>query len=99
MKKSEKFTQIYFNEGDPFMEITTWNTNLKHRLSQYASDHPDICRIAEIDGGCMRFHIDKRRCSLRLTAPYSEERRKAASVLAKRHGVHTRGRKEEIADE
>lgn len=99
MKKSEKFTQIYFNEGEPLMEITTWNTNLKHRLSQYASDHPDVCRIAETDGGCVCFLIDKRRCSLRLTAPYSEERRKAASVLAKRHGVHTRVRKGVIADE
>ena len=99
MKKSEKFTQIYFNEGDPLMEITTWNTNLKHRLSRYASDHPDICWIAETDGGSMRFLIDKRRCSLRLTAPYSEERKQAASVLAKRHGVHTRLRKGAFSDE
>ena len=99
MKKSEKFTQIYFNEGEPLMEIKTWNTNLKHRLSRYASDHPDVCRIAETDGGSMSFQIDKRRCSLRLTAPYSEERKQAASVLAKRHGVHTKVRKEEFADE
>ena len=99
MKKSEKFTQIYFNEGDPLMEISTWNTNLKHRLGRYAADHPDFCRIVETDGGCMRFLIDKRRCSLRLTAPYSKERKQAASVLAKRHGVHTRVRKGEIADE
>ena len=59
MKKTEKFTQIYFNEGDPLMEISTWNTNLKHRLGRYAADHPDFCRIVETDGGCMRFLIDK----------------------------------------
>ena len=98
MKKTEKFTQIYFNEGDPLMEISTWNTNLKHRLGRFAADHPDFCRIVETDGGCMRFLIDKRRCSLRLTAPYSEERKQAASVLAKRHGVHTRVRKGDSAD-
>ena len=32
MKKQEKFTQAYFNEADPIMEITTYNTDLKHRL-------------------------------------------------------------------
>ncbi|MBQ5522398.1 MAG: hypothetical protein IIT86_06250, partial [Oscillospiraceae bacterium] len=28
MKKQEKFTQAYFNEADPMMEITTHNTDL-----------------------------------------------------------------------
>lgn len=90
MKKSLKFTQIYFNEGEPLMEISTHNTNLKHRLTQYAKDYPAFCQITEDDEGCMSFLIDKRRCSLRLTAPYSEERRQKASALAKEQGVHTR---------
>ena len=90
MKKSLKFTQIYFNEGEPLMEISTYNTNLKHRLSQYAKDYPALCQITEDDEGCMSFLIDKRRCSLRLTMPYSEERRQKASALAKEQGVHTR---------
>ena len=90
MKKSLKFTQIYFNEGEPLMEISTHNTNLKHRLTQYAKDYPALCQITEDDEGCMSFLIDKRRCSLRLTAPYSEERRQKASALAKEQGVHTR---------
>ena len=93
MKKNQKFTQIYFNEADPMMEITTHNTNLKHRLTAYAREHPALCRITEDDGeGCMSFLIDKRRCCLRLTAPYSEERKKAASALAKEAGIHTRNR-------
>ena len=90
MKKSLKFTQIYFNECEPLMEISTHNTNLKNRLTQYAKDYPALCQITEDEDGCMSFLIDKRRCSLRLTAPYSEERRQKASALAKEQGVHTR---------
>ena len=29
MRKEEKFTQVYFNEADPTVEITTHNTDLK----------------------------------------------------------------------
>ena len=91
MKKKDKFTQIYFNEADPVMEIDTHNTNLKHQLTAYANKHPDLCRIVSDDGErSMTFAIDKRRCSLRLTAPYSEERKQAASELAKQSGVHMR---------
>ena len=91
LKKKDKFTQIYFNEADPTMEIDTHNTNLKHRLTAYAKAHPDLCKIVSEDSDSgMTFAIDKRRCSLRLTAPYSEERRLAASELARQTGVHTR---------
>ena len=37
-----------------------------------------------------RFEIDKSRISIRLTAPYSDDRRKAASELAKKRGIHTK---------
>jgi len=36
----------------------------------------------------MEFDIAKGRFSFRLTAPYSEERRKTASEAAKNYGVH-----------
>jgi uncharacterized OsmC-like protein len=36
----------------------------------------------------MEFEIRKGRFSFRLTAPYSEERRKTASEAAKKCGVH-----------
>ena len=90
MKKQDKFTQIYFNEADPMMEIDTHNTSLKRRLTAYAKEHPDLCQILYEDEHFMTFAIDKRRCSLRLTAPYSEARKQAASELAKQTGVHTR---------
>ena len=90
MNKQQKFTQIYFNEADPMMEITTHNTDLKKRLRRFAEEFPELCRITEIDGGCMSFEIDKRRCAFRLTAPYSEERKQGLREKAQAQGIHTR---------
>ena len=46
------------------------------------------CRLSRDDEqGGLRFEIDKSRISIRLTAPYSEERRKAASEHAKKQGI------------
>ena len=93
MKKNEKFTQAYFNEADPMMEITTYNVNLKHRLREYAEQYPELCRITETDEGRMSFEIDKTRCTLRLTKPYSEERKQAIRETAKACGIHTHTKK------
>lgn len=90
MNKQQKFTQIYFNEADPTMEITTHNTNLKKRLRRFAEEFPELCRITEIDGGKMSFEIDKRRCSLRLTKPYSRDRLEALKSTGQETGIHTR---------
>lgn len=91
MKKKQKFTQIYFNEADSFMEIDTHNTNLKHRLKAFAERYPDLCQMTSDNGdGCMSFRIDKHRCSLRLTAPYPAERREAIRRIAKERGIHTK---------
>ena len=46
-------------------------------------------RIIDEQGG-LTFEIEKGRLSFRLTAPYSEERRKAASYAAKQNCVHKR---------
>ena len=86
MRKSEKFTQIDFNEADPMMEITTHNTDLKKRLRRFAEEFPELCRITEIDGGKMSFEIDKHRCSLRLTKPYSQERLETLREAAQETG-------------
>ena len=91
MNKQQKFTQIYFNEADPMMEITTHNTDLKKRLRRFAEEFPELCRVTETDGGCMSFEIDKRRCSLRLTKPYSQERLEALREAAQETGIHTHG--------
>ena len=45
---------------------------------------PALCQLTEDDEqGGLRFEIDKHRIGLRLTAPYSSERRAAASQKAK----------------
>ena len=70
--------------------IRTHNTDLKNRLTAYAAAHPGECRQtdADPDTGCMEFEIQKGRLSFRLTAPYSAERRRAASEASKKCGVH-----------
>ena len=84
-KKKRKVTELYFNEYDSTAEIYTYNTKLKKRLSTYAATYPDLCQLTEDDGNSgLRFEIDKSRISIRLTAPYNEERRKAASQAAKK---------------
>ena len=85
LTKQEKITDIWFDEKDPLIYIRTHNTDLKNRLTAYAAAHPSECRQtdADPDTGCMEFEIAKGRFSFRLTAPYSEERRRAASEAAK----------------
>lgn len=86
LSKKQKTTNIFFNEDSPMIEICTYNTDLKNRLTRYAVQHPGECRLIDDDGmGCMTFEIRKGRFGFKLTAPYSEERRKAAGELAKKH--------------
>ena len=74
-KKKRKVTELYFNEYDGTAEIYTYNTKLKKRLTAYAATYPDLCQLTEDDGnGGLRFEIDRHRISIRLTAPYSEDR-------------------------
>ena len=87
--EKKKTTDVYYNAKDPFAEVYTHDTNLKKRLRKYAAKYPELCKQTDDDGqGGLRFEIDKSRISIRLTAPYSQERRKAASELAKKKGVH-----------
>ena len=87
LTKQEKTTDIWFDEKNPIIHIRTHNTDLKKRLAAYAGQHPDQCRQTDADPetGCMEFDIAKGRFSFRLTAPYSEERRRVASKAAKAH--------------
>ena len=87
LTKQEKTTDIWFDEKDPLIHIRTHNTDLKNRLTAYSRRYPAICKLTDADPetGCMEFDIAKGRFSFRLTAPYSEERRNAASKAAKKH--------------
>ena len=90
LTKQEKTTDIWFDEKDPLIHIRTHNTDLKKRLLAYSRRYPAICQQTDADPktGCMEFDIEKGRFSFRLTAPYNEERRQAASKAAKKCGVH-----------
>ena len=84
--KRQRVTELRFNEMDDTAEIYTYNLKLKRRLQTYAKKYPKLCKVTEKKrSGGMRFVIDKQRISIRLTAPYSTERREAASQYAKEH--------------
>ena len=90
LTKSQKTTEIWFDEKETLIYIRTHNTDLKNRLTAYAAAHPGECRQtdADPDTGCMEFEIQKGRLSFRLTAPYSKERRQKACERAKLNGFY-----------
>lgn len=93
LTKKQKTTVIYFDEYSRIIEVQTHNTDLKKRLAAFAAKHPQCCRQTDDDEqGGLTFEIEKGRLSFRLTAPYSEERRRAASKQAKQNGVGSVGR-------
>lgn len=78
-KKNEKTTEIYFDETSAPVVIRTHNTALKKRLLAFAEKFPDLCRLTDDDElGYLSFEINKDRFSIRLTSPYTEERRQLA---------------------
>ena len=78
-KKNEKTTEIYFDETPAAVVIRTHNSALKKRLLAFAAKFPNLCRLTDNDElGYLSFEIDKDRFSIRLTAPYTEERRALA---------------------
>ena len=85
MKKKEKITEIFFDEDNPVINIRTYNTDLKNRLSAFAATYPAECRLVARDreSGLLEFEVKKGRLSFRLTAPYSAERRKRLSDNAR----------------
>lgn len=89
LEKKQKSTEVFYNAKDPAAEVFTHDTKLKRRMREYAEGYPELCQLTDDGGqGDLRFEIDKSRLSIRLTAPYSEDHRKAASELAKKKGIH-----------
>ena len=88
LTKKQKVTEVFYNAKDPIAEVYTHDTKLKKRLLEYAAKFPELCQQTDDDEqGGLRFEIDKSRISIRLTAPYTEDRRKAASELATKQGI------------
>ena len=90
--KEERETIVVFNEADDIATIYTFNTGLKKRLAAFADKYPHLCQQTVDDAvyGSVTYEIQKARVSIRLVAPYSEERRRAASKYAKTHGIRTK---------
>ena len=85
LTKYEKETIILTSEDDDTYNVYTFNPTLKRRLADFAKKYPAVCRL-ESEGkklGFQSYAIEKARLSIRLTAPYSIERRKTASESAK----------------
>lgn len=91
LTKYEKETIIRTSEGEKTYTVYTFDRKLKRRFSEFAKKFPLLCYLKreEKEVGSQTYVIDKARLSIRLTAPYSEERRKAARKYAKGHGIHT----------
>ena len=86
LSKKQKTTNIYFNEADSMIEVCTYNTALKKRLTEFAGKYPSECRLIDDDeNGCLTFEVSKGRFGFKLTAPYNENRRKGTSELAKKN--------------
>ena len=101
LTKKQKVTELYYNAKDPLAEVYTHNTKLKRRLLEYAEKYPQLCQLTEDDEqGGLRFDIAKERVSIRLTAPYSEERKSNARKWAKENGLRGKydGKKRETEE-
>jgi len=83
------------DERSSLITVYTYNTSLKNKLTAYALRSPNLCKQIDDDGmgmGCLVVEIEKGRFCFRLTAPYSDERQRAASVAAKKDGVNRRAK-------
>ena len=64
--------------------MKTGDAKLKKRLSAFSGKYPELWCQSDDDGqGGLWFEIDKHGISIRLAAPYSEERCKRARVTEK----------------
>ncbi len=93
LSKKQKITNISFDEDSSLIEVCTYNTDLKNRLTKFAAEYPDECKLLDDDElGCLTFEVRKGRFGFKLTPPYSEERRKAAGELAKKENLRRNGK-------
>ena len=49
LKKWQKTTEIYFSEAKDPITISTFNTSLKNRLTEFAKEYPELCKLVADD--------------------------------------------------
>ena len=88
LTKYERETIITFNEAEQTASIYTYNTALKNRLVKFSKQYPSLAKLTATHT-CrgVTYEIDKSRLSIRLTAPYSDERRAKARNYAQEHNI------------
>ncbi len=65
---------------------TELKAGLRKRLATFSKKYPDLCRLEKnCEQGGVTYILDKSRLSIRLQAPYSEERRQKASEFSKKY--------------
>ena len=90
LSKYEKETILLTSEGDDTWDIFTFNPALKRKFMDFSLTNPDLCKLkCSTPEGSMTFTVSKPRLSLRLTKPYSEERKQKASERAKKYGLNS----------
>lgn len=82
LNKRQKTTEIFFDETKNRITVYAHNTDLKKRMTAFAEQYPDHCTMTDEDTetGHKEFEIEKGRLSFWFTAPYSQERKQAASL-------------------
>ena len=85
LSKYEKETILLTSEGDDYYDIQVYDSKLKRRLTDFAVNYPDLCKITRQDSdGCLFCTVDKSRVSIRIVPPYSDERKNAARENARK---------------
>jgi len=76
MTKYEMETIVNFTEAEDTACIYTYNVALKNKLARYAEKYPSLCRLtAQTEDGSMTYEVPKKRLTIMLTSPMSDERK------------------------
>ena len=65
LTKTQKITEITFDEKEALIHIRTHNTDLKNRLAAYAAQHPTECRQLDAEEAELRELTDSALAKLR----------------------------------
>ena len=85
LTKEEKETILLTSEADDIWSVYTFNVALQKKLVAFAEQYPEHCRlkIKDTETGSVTYEVAKSGVTIRLNAPYTEERRRAARERAK----------------
>lgn len=91
LTKKQKRTSIYFTEADDFVESAPTTQTSKSDCRNLPSNIPqNAVNWTMTETAAKPLPSKKGRFGIRLTAPYSEKRRQAASELAKKNTQNLR---------